>query len=100
MTVQKLTERQMRWSPILSKYNFKIVYIGRADNERSDALSRREQDMPRKAGDDRVDYRSMQLLKPSSLVNLPRNTIIAMAIRVKALNTTVELSAMQTRSQV
>jgi hypothetical protein len=44
MTARKLTERQMRWSLVLSKYNFSIMYIPGKDNVRADALSRRDQD--------------------------------------------------------
>lgn len=64
MTVRKLTERQMRWSLILSRYNFKISYVKGKDNERADALSRREQDLPEGEDDDRLQYRTTQLLKP------------------------------------
>jgi len=81
MTVQKLTERQMRWSLILSRYNFTIAYIPGKENERADALSRREQDMPKDV-DDRIKYRTMQLLKPSTLKNLPRGSIIAAPVQV------------------
>ena len=42
MSVQKLTERQMRWSLILSKYNFTISYIKGKDNPMADALFRRD----------------------------------------------------------
>lgn len=70
MTVRKLTERQMRWSLILSKYNFTIEYLSGKQNARADALSRREQDMP--AGtDERTDYRMVQLLRPETLKELP-----------------------------
>ncbi|RAL59221.1 hypothetical protein DID88_006676 [Monilinia fructigena] len=62
MTIQKLTERQMRWSLVLSRYNFSITYIQGKDNVRADALSRRPQDMPDNA-DERVDYRTKQLLQ-------------------------------------
>jgi hypothetical protein len=54
MTARKLTERQMRWSLILSRYNFTISYIPGKDNERADALSRREQDTPKDVDDDRL----------------------------------------------
>ena len=64
MTVRKLTERQMRWSLILSRYNFKISYVKGKDNERADALSRREQDLPDGEDDNRLQYRMTQLLKP------------------------------------
>ena len=61
-TVRKLTERQMRWSLILSKYNFTLSYIPGKTNVRADALSRREQDMPSRTTDDRLQYRHIQLL--------------------------------------
>lgn len=64
MTTRKLTERQVRWSLILSRYNFTISYVPGPQNPRADALSRREQDMPNGETDDRVKYRTMQLLKP------------------------------------
>jgi hypothetical protein len=45
MTVRKLTERQMRWSLTLSRFNFRIVHVSGVDNSIADALSRRDQDM-------------------------------------------------------
>lgn len=67
MTVRKLTERQMRWSLILSRYNFRIVHVPGRENERADALSRRDQDMPQDGSDQRLADRNMQLLKPEML---------------------------------
>jgi hypothetical protein len=67
MTVQKLTERQMRWSLILSRYKFKIVHVPGKQNERADALSRRDQDLPQGAKDDRLQDCHMQLLRPETL---------------------------------
>ena len=67
MSVRKLTERQMRWSLILSRYNFTISYLKGKDNIRADALSRREQDIPKEEEDDRLQYRTIQLLKPQVL---------------------------------
>ena len=64
-TVRKLTERQMRWLLILSKYNFVLLYVLGKTNVRADALSRREQDMPSQATDDRLQYRHIQLLPKS-----------------------------------
>lgn len=63
MTVRKLTERQMRWSLILSKYNFTISYVKGVDNPMADALSRREQDFPQNDSDDRLQGRMTQLLQ-------------------------------------
>lgn len=81
MTAQKLTERQMRWSLTLSKFNFVITYIPGKENVRADALSRRDQDMP-KGIDERVEYRTMQLLKPQNLRGFPPNTTTASAVRL------------------
>src|SRR5271168_4400574 len=72
MTVRKLTERQMRWSLILSKFNFTITYLPGNKNLMADALSRREQDLPAKWDDERVQHRTMQLLKPEMLTQLPK----------------------------
>ena len=42
MTVQKLTERQVRWSLILSRYKFKILYVLGKDNKQANTLSQRD----------------------------------------------------------
>ena len=68
MTVRKLTERQMRWSLILSRYNFTISYLPGELNTRADALSRREQDMPKDQEDERLQHRLARLIKPEMLV--------------------------------
>ena len=67
MTVRKLTERQMRWSHTLSRYNFQIEYVTGKSNVRADALSRREQDVKMEVTDARLQAREMQLLKPEVL---------------------------------
>ena len=64
MTVRKLTERQMRWSITLSRYNFRIVHLPGANNGRADALSRRDQDLPKDSADERLQERNMQLIRP------------------------------------
>ena len=71
MTVKKLTERQIKWSLILYKYNFVINYITGKNNERTDAFSERERDVP-EAGDDKLKYKMAQLLKPGILNFEPR----------------------------
>ena len=71
MTVRKLTERQMRWSLILSRYNFVIVHIPGKENERADALSRRDQDLPANVDDQRITDRNIRLLKPEMLAKHP-----------------------------
>jgi transposase InsO family protein len=83
MTTRKLTERQMRWSIILSRYNFAISYIKGATNERADALSRREQDAPNGEADNRIQYRTMQLLKPEVLRGIPIGTISVAPVAIR-----------------
>jgi len=82
MTVRQLTERQMRWSLTLSKYNFTFSYVPGKLNVRADALSRREQDMPKNATDDRLENRRVQLLPLSKL-----QPIKVSAVRTKVLST-------------
>jgi hypothetical protein len=68
MTVRKLTERQIRWSLTLSRFNFKIRHIDGKDNVLADALSRRDQDLPVGNQDNRLQGRYIQLLKPKSII--------------------------------
>jgi transposase InsO family protein len=88
MTVRKLTERQMRWSLILSKYNFTIAYLPGKENERADALSRREQDLPVDLSDERLQHRTTQLLKPEMLPGVTIGTISAVPAEAEVLNLT------------
>jgi len=62
MTVKKLTERQIRWSLILSQYNFFILYLLSKQNERTNALSRQEQNVSMNLSDDRVQHCTMQII--------------------------------------
>ena len=64
-TLRRLTERQMRWASTMSRFNFTITYRPGAQAPRPDALSRREQDIPKDINDDRLRYRYLQLLKPT-----------------------------------
>lgn len=65
MTTRKLSERQVRWSYILSQYNFILRFRAGKDAARPDSLSRREQDMPKNEEDDRLKSREFKLLKDS-----------------------------------
>ena len=87
MTVRKLTERQIRWSLVLSRYKFKIVHVPGKDNERADALSRRDQDMPKNALDDRLMDRHIQLLRPDVLAAHAR--VIVMPVRTRRTRTSI-----------
>jgi len=62
ITVKKLTKRQMRWSLILSQYNFFILYLLSKQNERTDALSRQKQNVLMNLSDDRVQHHMTQII--------------------------------------
>ena len=69
MTKKRLTERQVRWSGILSEFNFQLDYRPGAKARIPDALSRREQDVPAGLDDDRVAEREKTLLSPDLWIN-------------------------------
>ncbi len=62
MTVRKITEWQMRWSLILSQYNFFILYLLSKQNERTDALLRQKQNVSMNLSDDRVQHCTTQMI--------------------------------------
>jgi len=70
MTVRKLTEQQMRWSLILSQYNFFILYLLSKQNERADALLRQKQNVSMNLSDDRVQHCMMQIIH-SEMISKP-----------------------------
>jgi transposase InsO family protein len=67
MKPRMLSERQIRWAALLSRFNMEILYRPGKQNVRADALSRREQDLPEDAEDERLQKRVVQVLKPTSL---------------------------------
>ena len=73
-TNRPLTERQIRWSLDLSQYTFTIQYRPGKENLQPDVLSRREQDMPAGADDERYTHRYATLLQPSKLHGFPTVT--------------------------
>jgi hypothetical protein len=66
MKPRMLNERQMRWSLLLGRYDIEILYRLGKQNIRADALSRREQDLPAGAEDERLQKRLVQVLKPTT----------------------------------
>jgi hypothetical protein len=66
---QPLNERQARWAAELSEYTFHIEYVKGSENVLADALSRRDQDMPKDATDDRLKERVARILDPSQFIN-------------------------------
>jgi len=88
MKPRMLNERQVRWSLVLGRYSMEILYRPGKQNIRADALSRREQDMPTDAKDERLQKRLIQVLKPTVSCYEEEeegNDIIAKPIRVLAL---------------
>jgi len=73
MTVRKLTEWQMRWSLILSQYNFFILYLLSKQNERADALLRQKQNVSMNLSDNRVQHHMTQMIC-SEMISKPIQT--------------------------
>ena len=63
LIAKRLTERQVRWSLILSQFRFRLKFRAGKKAERPDALSRRHQDMPQKVDDERLKNRIVQLVQ-------------------------------------
>ncbi|KAL5596445.1 uncharacterized protein BROUX77_007129 [Berkeleyomyces rouxiae] len=63
MTTRKLSERQVRWSQMLSEFDFKLEFRSGSKSGKPDALSRRQQDVPQGEDDDRLKSRIMKLIK-------------------------------------
>ena len=68
LTTRRLTERQTQWAEFTLRFRYSIIYRKGVDNERPDALSRREQDKPRE-GDPRLLSQERQIL---NLVNITK----------------------------
>jgi len=66
MTTKQLTSRQARWAEILSQFFFMITYRPGKQNEKADALSRREQDV-KQQDQVKTKYRTRALLQPDQL---------------------------------
>jgi hypothetical protein len=63
MTTKKLSERQVRWSELLSRFNFTLTHRPGKLNGRADALSRLSSDIPT-ASDERITNRERTLIQP------------------------------------
>src|SRR3979411_2577979 len=71
ITVYKLTKKQIRWSLIFSCYNFVIIHILSKENKQTNALSKKDQDLPTNADNQRLTDQNIQLLKPEILAKYP-----------------------------
>ena len=98
---QQLSERQMRWMGELLAFDCQLVHRPGTEQVLSDALSRREQDMPDGDGDDRLASQNLQMLQASGevLIATPKVRVALAAleeegqdaIRVAAASTLIFL---------
>ncbi|KAI0994483.1 hypothetical protein K3495_g13700 [Podosphaera aphanis] len=72
MASKKLSERQVRWSYVLSQFNFRLKFRAGKNSARPDALSRRELNMSKHKDDDRLKSRHKKLLKDIWINGEPR----------------------------
>lgn len=72
-TTKQLDRRQARWSEMLSRFNFKIVYRPGKKGQKPDALTRRSEDMPME-GDERLQHQSQVILKRENLDEFEERT--------------------------
>jgi hypothetical protein len=54
MRLRMLSERQVRWAALMSRFNMEILYRLGKQNVRADALLRREQDLLSNVEDERL----------------------------------------------
>jgi len=64
----------MRWSLILSQYNFFILYLLSKQNEKTDALLRQKQNVSMNLSDNRVQHCMMQIIH-SEMISKPIQTV-------------------------
>jgi hypothetical protein len=62
MTAKQLTRRQVRWSELLSEFNFEIRYRPGKDGKKPESLTRRPQDLPHSNDDPRLQFQNRTLL--------------------------------------
>lgn len=67
MSTKELNRRQVRWAELLSEFNFKIKFRPGKQGAKPDALTRRSQDLPKEADDERTKYQKQVVLKPEQL---------------------------------
>jgi RNase H-like domain found in reverse transcriptase/Reverse transcriptase (RNA-dependent DNA polymerase)/Integrase zinc binding domain/Chromo (CHRromatin Organisation MOdifier) domain len=91
--IRKLSERQMRWQLILSKFQPVIRYRPGKQGQKPDVLSRREQDLPVSMDDERLQYRMARLI--------PEGMIRCNTIRMKTRrNATVLTQSMNAQAEI
>ena len=75
MSTKQLSRRQVRWSELLSQFNFEIRYRPGKDGKQPDSLTRRRQDLPTEDTDPRLEWQSQTLLPPHLFRDLTPPTL-------------------------
>ena len=71
-TTKELTDGQIRWSEVLSGFDFKIEFRPGKEGGKPDALTRRKADMPQE-GDERLTQKE-RILLPQKNTSTPGST--------------------------
>ncbi|XP_044717368.1 reverse transcriptase (RNA-dependent DNA polymerase) domain-containing protein [Hirsutella rhossiliensis] len=94
---RRLTERQVRWSEFLSKFQFKLEWRPGRKGGLPDALSRRDQDMPANYSDERLKGRIMRLFQDDHLRRVPISTLSTNTEGAQEINVGKEIRIFVTR---
>ncbi|KAI0997911.1 hypothetical protein K3495_g10281 [Podosphaera aphanis] len=92
MQTKQLSRRQARWALSLSQFNFKIVYEPGKYNKIADALSRRNQDLPKDKNDERLTVNHQILLKPNNISDGMENTGLEPALQFLTVGSKNDIS--------
>lgn len=84
MTTKNLSERQVRWSKILSQFSFRLKFCTAKKATRPDALSRRHRDVPQTLDDPRLKEGELRLIRKGWIEN--SNKIPLTPLRVSSHN--------------
>ncbi|KAL5604615.1 uncharacterized protein BROUX77_004801 [Berkeleyomyces rouxiae] len=85
-----LSERQRRWAHELSEFDFRLIHRPGVTQVTSDALSRRDQDLPQDLSDKRLQSRVHQVLRPDG-----PDFVIAAAVWAKEPDKDPEVAVVQ-----
>ncbi|KAI6244589.1 hypothetical protein HI914_07475 [Erysiphe necator] len=85
MKTKKLSRRQARWALFLSQFNFEIIFGSGKDNVVADALSRRKQDVPKDANDERLTVNHQVILKKKNISKVMTDFGIDSALKILAI---------------
>ncbi len=69
----------MRWSLILSQYNFFILYLSDKQNEKADALLRQKQNVLINFSNDRVQHCMMQIIHSEMISKFIQTVLMTVA---------------------